>query len=57
DVNVGSPSTTQSIVYDTTSLRIGQSQNANYFSGTIDEVRVWSRALSPDETVVMKRII
>ncbi|MFZ3077775.1 MAG: LamG domain-containing protein, partial [Candidatus Aenigmatarchaeota archaeon] len=42
DVNVGSPSTTQSIVYDTTSLRIGQSQNANYFSGTIDEVRVWS---------------
>ncbi|MFZ3077891.1 MAG: LamG domain-containing protein, partial [Candidatus Aenigmatarchaeota archaeon] len=29
----------------------------NVFNGTIDEVRVWSRALAPDETVTMKRII
>ncbi|MFZ3077860.1 MAG: LamG domain-containing protein, partial [Candidatus Aenigmatarchaeota archaeon] len=27
------------------------------FNGTIDEVRIWSKAFSPDETVSMKRII
>jgi|GEM_PF-2733828 len=33
------------------------SGNPNAFSGTIDEVRIWSKALAPDETVAMKRII
>ncbi|MFZ3077270.1 MAG: LamG domain-containing protein, partial [Candidatus Aenigmatarchaeota archaeon] len=31
--------------------------NSRSFNGTIDEVRVWSKAFSPDETVAMKQII
>ncbi|MFZ3077291.1 MAG: LamG domain-containing protein [Candidatus Aenigmatarchaeota archaeon] len=31
--------------------------SSNYFNGTIDEVRIWNRALSPDETVTMKQLI
>ena len=29
----------------------------NVFNGTIDEVRIWNKALMPDDTVVMKQII
>ncbi len=36
-------------------LWIGRADN--YWNGIIDEVRIWNRALSPDETVTMKQII
>ncbi|MFZ3077294.1 MAG: LamG domain-containing protein [Candidatus Aenigmatarchaeota archaeon] len=39
-------------------LTIGSLMGSNeFFNGTIDEVRIWNQALSPDETVVMKKII
>ncbi|MFZ3077761.1 MAG: LamG domain-containing protein, partial [Candidatus Aenigmatarchaeota archaeon] len=45
-------------VYGTDNLIIGQSSyGAQFFNGTIDEVRIWSKAFSPDETVAMKQII
>ncbi|MFZ3077409.1 MAG: LamG domain-containing protein [Candidatus Aenigmatarchaeota archaeon] len=39
------------------SLKIGASYFVAYFNGTIDEVRIWSKAFAPDDTVVMKQII
>ncbi|MFZ3077716.1 MAG: LamG domain-containing protein [Candidatus Aenigmatarchaeota archaeon] len=35
----------------------GYAGNSYYFNGTIDEVKIWNRALAPDETVVMKQVI
>ena len=37
-------------------LLIGFGQQ-DYFNGAIDEVRVWNKAIAPDETVTMKQII
>ncbi len=35
----------------------GNPVNGYFFNGIIDEVRIWNKALSPDETVMMKQII
>lgn len=55
-----STSTTISPTANDVSLKIGISPpgwSTNYFQGTIDGVRIWSRALAPDETMIMKQII
>ncbi|MFZ3077533.1 MAG: LamG domain-containing protein [Candidatus Aenigmatarchaeota archaeon] len=48
-----------SYTIDTTTnvLKFGDYFGNRHYNGTIDEVRIWSRALAPDETVAMKRII
>jgi len=49
-----------SLISDDSALQIGRNldgSNSNYFNGIIDEVRIWNKALTPDQTVVMKRVI
>ena len=40
---------TTTVAENASNLDIGRTQDANYFNGKIDEVRVYNRALSPDE--------
>ncbi len=40
----------------TGTLYIGRATWGDYFDGTIDEVRIWNKALTPDQTVVMKMV-
>lgn len=49
----GSQANSGTIVYDTSDLGIGRrgNQAAYYFNGKIDEARIYSRALSPQEVV------
>jgi len=49
-----SPNTMKNTISGT--LKIGGA-NTNYFHGIIDEVRIWNKALTPDQTVVMKRVM
>ncbi|MFZ3077138.1 MAG: LamG domain-containing protein [Candidatus Aenigmatarchaeota archaeon] len=51
----GNTTNNESLNWGTANLLFGTSSNG--FNGTIDEVRIWNRALAPDETVTMKRII
>ncbi len=36
---------------------IGIDNTGSFFNGAIDEVRIWNRALAPDETMIMKQVI
>ncbi|MFZ3077801.1 MAG: LamG domain-containing protein [Candidatus Aenigmatarchaeota archaeon] len=57
-IEASTPTAYDGTIHSTTqSVKIGWANSVGYFNGTIDEVRVWSRALAPDDTVAMKQIL
>lgn len=52
-VEVGSMSAPNDLQYSTGSLHIGRDQTGEYFDGIIDELGIWSRALSAGEIAAL----